>query len=286
MEQPRKRLQPEECYSTLQEMKPKKPEKEPREKLLEILKLYNETQDILENVLLEMDLKNYHMLYGMTKLTVQDRLSEVVAEKMQIEDYIGQSSVVNLKDIKPYQSPNPYWSEQTDHLDKSPPLIDSSVPIQHIMFISHEFSPGSITDNNKRGLSLAEISRNFSGAWFTVNLQHIDRAWGPNLALYAQIFQYLVHGQYCSKIFISTHNGEKLFGLKMIHNVNNVFRPTDPGCLDRMGHLSDNFSNLLKNDKTIKSIEIYALNSEYMPSIRVEVEYDSLGDKQISVVPC
>lgn len=77
-----------ESLKFLNEAKPKNITQEPKEKLTQILKLYDESIDVLRCVLLEYSDDSKEIRYGMTKAQVIENLDKVTAEKLQIEDYL------------------------------------------------------------------------------------------------------------------------------------------------------------------------------------------------------
>ena len=89
---------PRECYSLLQEMKSKHPHTESNEKVQEILKLYDKTLEVMESVQVTMQIDNLDEMYGMTQTEIDDKISEVMAEKLQLEDYImsTDSNTINV----------------------------------------------------------------------------------------------------------------------------------------------------------------------------------------------
>ena len=80
----------DEAYEILQEMKPKHPERESIKKLTEVMRLYEKTIDLQKENILEMETSGKRELFGMTQEEIENKLSEVIAEKMMIDEYIEQ----------------------------------------------------------------------------------------------------------------------------------------------------------------------------------------------------
>lgn len=84
-----------EAYELLQEMKPKHPEKETIAKLTEVMRLYNKTIDMQNKNLEEMEENGLTRMNNMTKEEIEFALSEVVAERSQILEYIEQEALLH-----------------------------------------------------------------------------------------------------------------------------------------------------------------------------------------------
>lgn len=213
-----------ECYQLLQEMKPKRPENEPPEKLREILRLYERNYKVLNDACQDIQKMNLPTLYGMTWEQLQEKFSEVCAEKMLIEDCINRDyDQLSLDLVEKLQLENTNTSVPEDWY-----TAESRVPVVQYKYKST--IKRKLSDPILMSMEIEMVERDLLGSHLLdkglrTYMQERQEFWTPIgqspmikdierfLCPYLHIFEAFANKLPC-RMYLFSNNKRKLIGLK------------------------------------------------------------------------
>jgi len=265
---------PTEAYKLLQEMKPKAPAREPHVKIQEILKLYEKTKDVLEMAILEMDLDDKDILYGMTKLELQGKLDEVLSEKLQLDDYVNvfapcsgdydlakKLSSDNYNNVSSHTQGQSKWLNSDDNIKE----LQTYDPAMEILIL-----PAKTLSLDVNQTLEEYINTTRGDSWTSVSaLNCMQTRMSRWIKPYVEMFTRALSIGVGNKMLLYSNNKGYIVGLR---NMTTQSKP----CVDTsfIEELAKYYEYICKGDASVKHIELYTDFSSKAPIISMRVHID------------